>query len=885
MFAGLAIFVVIWCLLVVGPLAGETVGKSVMVWGRYPLMLGGVALAFLLARSQGKDRRAGRSWFLLGGAFTAVVLGDMVWGYLTVVRGQDATLSISNLFFLAYFPLILAGLLALPRTFRSRNDAAMFALDAATVSVGISMLLWYVALRPALGTIGEGPWQRTAIALAYPIGDMLSVLGIALVLLRQPIGLGRRVFALLALSLVASLVGDCLWIVGKVLGLVDTAAGSYFLWLFQAIFFFLAAREELRRLIAGGADAAQPVWRDSFRALPIAACVAGFGLLALVARQGERDALDATIVFAAVLLVLVIARHLLGQRETAQLLAENFLRRGESRFAALIEHASDAILIVDADARLTYASPATTRLLDPKLSAGSAVADFVHADDQARFEDYMAGCRSGQLKADKLELRLSTGNGAWANTETTLSNLLADVQVAGIVFNVRDVSERIQLEERLRVQALHDPISGLPNRELFTDRASRALLRCQQGDDVVAVAILNLDRFKIINESLGHHTGDKILAAAAKRLRDALSGADSLARLAGDEFGVLFEDTGRLQPIALRVEQLRTALASPLLVEGHNVRLTASAGYAISSQVDSLETLLRHADLALHQARGAGGNRSERYRSEAHVRSVDRYALEAAFPGLLESGAFTLQFQPIVRLEGGRPLGLHIEIDWTDRSSAPAPIADALRAARDAGLGNLTSRWLLQAVQRDVSSLLRYVPGLLGMSLQLRLEPSLLRDRALADDLKRLLRQLDVPPRDLVIELHQASSSVLSAIQAAGFSDLAATGIGLALSGFGGPAVPYESIAALPFNVLVLDEALLASLDAPERPGALLRGALASGRVLGMRVIAGGVSSDSQIERLRELGCEQGIGDALAPAMTYERVLTWLLRRFAEISH
>jgi len=881
---GLASFVLVWSLLVFATLAGDTVARVVMIWGRYPLMLSAIALAFLVARNPHGDRRSSRAWLLLTSAFAAIVLGDIVWGYLTVVRNENATLSISNLFFLSYFPLVLAGLLAMPRTFRSRNDAAMFALDAATVAVGIGMLLWYVALRPAIGAIGQGPWQRSAIALAYPIGDMLSVLGIALVLLRQPTGRGRRVFALLALSLVASLVGDCLWIVGKVLGLVDTAGGSYLLWLFQAIFFFLAAREELRRQLIGDAHMAQPNWRDSFRWLPIAACLVGFCLFAAVARHGERAALDAVIGLAAILLLLVIARHLLGQRETAALLAENIQRRGESRFAALIEHASDAIVIVDEQARVTYASPATARLLDPGLRVGTAIAEFVHSDDQARFADYIDGCRRGQVKAAHLALQLSIGNGGWASTETTLSNLLEDAKVAGIVFNVRDVSERVRLEEQLRFQALHDPISGLANRELFADRASRALLRCQQGDDVVAVAILNLDRFKIINESLGHHVGDKILAAAAQRLREAMTGADSLARLAGDEFGALFEDTGHLQPIPSRVEQLRQALAAPLLVEGHSVRLSASAGYAISSEVDSLETLLRHADLALHQARAAGGNRSEQYRSGAHVRAVDRYALQAAIPQLLENDAFTLSFQPIVRLAGGRPIGLHIELDFRDRSKAPASITDVLRAARDGGLGAPLGRWLLQAVQRDVASLLRYVPGLLGMTLQLRIEPELLRDAALASDLRNVLAQLDVPPHDLVLELHQPSAASLREIRDHGSGELRAAGTGLALSGFGGAIIAYEAIAILPFDVLVLDEALLASLIAPERPGALLRGALASGRALGMRVIAGGISDPAQIARLTELGFEQGIGDALAPAMSYEKVLTWLLRRFAEIS-
>lgn len=878
-FLGMGGYALLWCVLVFGPSADAELGRFVTNFGRYPVLLLSITIGFAVATTHARagTPRSAWAWRLLSCAFAAVALGDLVWAWVRFGLQQDPTLSLSNLFYLAYFPLILAGLLALPRVFRSPSDATMFTLDALTVAVGVGMVLWHIALRPALGAAESGPWVRTAIALAYPIGDMVTVLGIAMVLLRQA-PQGRAVAGWLALSLLFSLVGDCLWIFANVLGSLSSAGVSHFLWLIQTYAFLLAARAELSP--RPQLEQAEPAWRDGFRWLPILASMLGFGLFAQVARAGDRAALDGTLLAAAVLVVLVIARNTLGQREHAQLLAENIQRRGESRFAALIEHASDAIMIVDAQARIMYASPAAATL----VRSGADLSEFVHQEDRSGLADYLAACRRGQLKASRLQLRFGVGTNTWATTETTLSNLLEDPKVAGIVLNVRDVSERRALEEQLRFQAMHDPLSGLPNRALFMDRLARALLRSQHGEGVVGVAIVNIDAFKKVNEQFGHSFGDRVLAAVAERLSSALCGADSLARLGGDEFAVLIEDTGPGESIAQRCETLRAALDLPFALDGQSVLLTASAGLALSEGVRNVEHLLRNADIALHEAKSAGGDRCEEFRLERHARDAERLALQAALPRLLQSEAFALKFRPILQLPERLPIALLIELDWREHTQAPAAISQALAAAREAGLVVHAGPLLVQAVQRDAAALMRYVPEAAKLAFHLRLDSAMLCDPQLPEQITRLLAKLDVAPRKLLLQVDTSNALDSAEEIAESLYKLRELGVSFALAGLTSSPLAVDLLARLRFEQLVLPETLLAHLDLGEQPGAVVAAVLAGAHALKMHVLASGVSDAQQVKRLTELGCTAGFGDQLGPAMRFERVLTWLIGRYAEIA-
>lgn len=281
----------------------------------------------------------------------------------------------------------------------------------------------------------------------------------------------------------------------------------------------------------------------------------------------------------------------------------------ERRFRSLVQQASDVIAILDAQAVVRYVSPPAPSVLglEPAVLIGRLFSEMIHAEDVNRLVDTFGSRLLGQGEATSLELRIRHADGGWRHIEVIASNLIEDPGVAGVVLNCRDITERKELEEQLRRQAFHDALTGLPNRALFLDRLEQALARAHRSGERIAVLFLDLDRFKVVNDSLGHAAGDALLVATGRRLMSALRPGDTLARLGGDELTDLLdalEDSSTATTVA---DRLCTALMIPFLVEGHEVFVTASIGIAVSEPgLTTSRELLSAADLALYRAKDEG---------------------------------------------------------------------------------------------------------------------------------------------------------------------------------------------------------------------------------------------------------------------------------------
>lgn len=873
-----------WCaawLLAHAVLAGRpSYAFLVTVWGRLPLLVAAATCGWLAARANADERGARIAWLLVTAGFAVLVPGDLNFAWNETQGGSAPAVSVSDLFYLAYFPLILGGLVRFPRVFRGGSDAIMFALDAGIVAIGGGMLLWRYGVQPVIESMA--PLSAAVLVdLAYPVGDLLTLLGLATVLLRLPHGPQRLSFLLLALPLVASLIGDTLWMFANLAQAAPLRFGSHVLWLLQPAAFIAAAEHEWRRPREATTASAGPAWQPAFAALPFFALIVGYAVLAEAAYGEAPHRLRALLPGAFALSILVVARQAVAQRENRQLLAEQVRRADEQRFESMVQHASDAILIVDPELVASYASPAARRLLGDDVGTPRTLASALHPDDLLALREYAGACARGQARRAALVLRFGREPGPWVTTETTLTNLLADPKVRGLVLNARDVSERRALEEQLRVQALHDPLSGLPNRELFLDRVARALAR-GGGERAAAVAVVDIDHFTQVNDGLGHSVGDQVLATTAARIASALSGADSAARIGGDDFGLLLEDASGEDAVRARVERVRLALAQPLKVDGHTVRLTASIGVALGSDADTTDSLMRNADIALQQAQGEGGDCAEVFRADRHGRVVERLALEAQLPQLLERDAFGVAFEPVVRVSDRRPSGVYVRLLWRDKTRTQVPIQSVLAAARESALGVALGRWMRQAMQRDLGSLLRYLPEAAELAIGLRLEAPQLKDDQLHTEIAAMLARLDIAPRNLVLELPESALSPLTGPVAHTLQRLRDLGVSLALGEFGAAHSTFELLDAFRFDGLVLAESLVDRVEAGERPGTLVRAAIATGRSLGMRVVAPNVRSARQLALLAELGCEFAWGEHIAPPMGYEHLLPWLAARFAE---
>jgi diguanylate cyclase (GGDEF)-like protein/PAS domain S-box-containing protein len=275
----------------------------------------------------------------------------------------------------------------------------------------------------------------------------------------------------------------------------------------------------------------------------------------------------------------------LRQRAARERVLTGDLRSSEERFRSLVRNSADVILIAAADGTIKYESPAVARVLgyDPEARQGTSLFDAIHFSDadwiSRLFSDIVAS-PGAEVTAD---FRARHADGTWRWLGTTAKNLLDEPSVDGIVVNYHDITERRSLEEQLRHQALHDSLSGLPNRALFMDRLEHALRRRREDQPALAVLFLDLDDFKAINDSLGHMCGDELLVAVAKRLRLSLREADTAARMGGDEFAILVEDSSAGNAPVQVADRVLEALRDPFEIQGRDVRIHGSIGIAINA--------------------------------------------------------------------------------------------------------------------------------------------------------------------------------------------------------------------------------------------------------------------------------------------------------------
>ena len=546
-------------------------------------------------------------------------------------------------------------------------------------------------------------------------------------------------------------------------------------------------------------------------------------------------------------------------------------RKTERRFQALIENSADAIVLLDAEGAVVYRSPSTMRLLgySDEERAGRSVLELVHPEDVEALEAALAECAKAPGVPVAFQCRARDRGGAWKILDGSLNDLTADAAIGAIVVNCRDITARREAEQRLAYLAQFDSLTGLANRDLFEDRLEQMLAQARRNDWLVGALIVNLDRFKIVNDTLGHDAGDELLVQAARRLSEAMRAGDTLARLGADEFAAALSNLARADDASLIAQKMLAALARPFDVQGQQVYVSGSLGIALYPDDGARgDVLLKNADAAKHRVKEQGRNAFQFYLPEMNERAAHRLEVETALRGALGRGEFALHYQPKVDLASGAIGGFEALLRWRQPDRGLIAPARFIPILEDTGLIVPVGDWVMANVCAQVKAWRRQ--GVVDRPVAVNLSARQFQQPGLDSAIAHVIEETGVDPRLIDLEITE-TLLMRDAEQAARvLKTLKSYGVRIAVDDFG---TGYSSLAYLkrfPLDALKIDRAFVRDVTTDPDDAAIAIAIIGLGHSLKLKVIAEGVETQAQLRFLREHGCDEIQGYVFAQALPAE---------------
>lgn len=505
----------------------------------------------------------------------------------------------------------------------------------------------------------------------------------------------------------------------------------------------------------------------------------------------------------------------------------------------------------------------------PAELAGAPLGPVVHPEDRKRVVAGLRALAAGSPvvgAGEKLEMRmvLKKRRTAWVMVSASLLPVQPGDGESLMCAFFEEVTQQQQTEQQLAHQGLHDGLTGLPNRVLLLDRLRQALARESRAGTVLGVLFIDLDNFKVVNDSLGHGAGDDLLIELAERLRQHLRKSDTAARLGGDEFVVLIENCqneGQARALAGRVA---AELARPCVIENTEVCVTASIGVALGQRGATAEELLRNADIAMYRAKNRGKNRAEIFDEELHAAAVGRLETEVQLRTALAEGQLRVYYQPIVNLAAARVDGVEALVRWAHPTRGLLLPEDFLDVAEQSGLIVPIGAWVLNQACRDVGGWQAgraATPLTVGVNLSMRQ----LERGDFAQTLAGTLADTDLDPAALHLEITESLFLEATKSTRADLAAISAQGVGLGIDDFG---TGYSSLLYLkrfPVSFLKVDRTFVAGLGTDAEDTAIVEAVVGLGQALGLDTIAEGVETAAQYDQLHEMGCDHIQGSYISP--------------------
>ena len=555
---------------------------------------------------------------------------------------------------------------------------------------------------------------------------------------------------------------------------------------------------------------------------------------------------------------------------------------------AILDSTVDGVIVVDGDGRVTTANPAAERMFGwagPGL-VGRDVSDLVAAPVRDRHRRLVATAQatSPRIMGKGRDLVGRRRDGSMFPLEVTLT----EVQDAGrrlVCAVVRDITERQEYEARLTHLSMHDPLTGLGNRALLTDRLEQALRRGDRRAGLLAVVLCDLDDFKAVNDSLGHGAGDRLLVEIAGRLREAVRPEDTTVRLGGDEFVVVAEQLRHADDALAVAERVLAEIRRPVLVDDVEVYPSASIGVAVAggraspeaTEAGGVDELVGNADLALYAAKAAGRSRVVAFEPRMRARERGRIQLRADLHRAVQRGELTVHYQPIVDLSDGTVVGAEALVRWQHPERGLLGPGAFLPLADDSELAVDVDHHVLVAACRDVVRLSEAA----GRPLEawVNVGARTLASTQLSTIVAAGTALAGLPPSMLTVEVTETAMLTDLATTAQALADLRALGAGLAVDDFGTGHTALTYLTRLPVTAVKLDRSFVHRVEADPVDRAVVTGVAGLSEAIGLTTVAEGVERPEQLEVVTASGCHRAQGFLLSPPLPVEALLPVLAAR------
>ncbi len=547
---------------------------------------------------------------------------------------------------------------------------------------------------------------------------------------------------------------------------------------------------------------------------------------------------------------------------TDQIQAEMALRNSEAQLRLIADNMSDLVCLHDPDGTYTYVSPSCESILGftPAELVGQDPYNFFHPKDCDRLSQTShQRALQGSVAASTYRIRRKNGTYIWL--ETLTKPIFDDQkQVIGLQTTSRNVTEKIDIQAQLEYDAGHDALTGLPNRARLLQQLDAAIDLAQRQRPC-AVLFIDLDRFKVINDSLGHHIGDELLVAIAQKLNHITRPEDMAARLSGDEFVVLLNDITGIDQAIQVADRLLVELRQPFALNDHDVFVTVSIGIALCTlRHQTGVDLLRDADLAMYRAKAGGKGCYALFDPEMHLQALREMRLEEALRQAIEHQELSLHYQPIVSLASGQIKGFEVLARWPHSQYGLISPAEFIPIAEESGLIMPLGRWVLRAACEQFSQWRQRFPAVRAMGLSVNLSAVQLHDANLVTDLTALLADLGLPSDCLTLEITESLLIDNVDYNVAVLEQIRSQGIRLSIDDFGTGYSSLSYLQRFPFCGLKVDRSFVSHLGTEAENPMLIKSILALADSLKLDPIAEGIETEKQLEFLLANGCRYGQG-------------------------